>query len=158
MFPLLALLGAPAAAQGLPVAAPQEIVAAAQSCAAATGPSGVDQPKLIADGWHRASITSDGKPVENAGLIFGKGDLLLRLSDASAKICFISGRIQDAATLGDVAYAMDKGLGVSGAAKAGESNTYYWFPPNHIVQLQLTGKPDAPAVRVAVGYHPLETK
>lgn len=32
------------------------------------------------------------------------------------------------------------------------------FPAGHIVQMKLTGKPDAPAVRIVDGFAPLEKK
>jgi hypothetical protein len=156
--PFLLLLSGQAPAQGLPVANVGEIVAGAQSCIAATSPSGVDRAKLQANGWHTATISANGKPVQGGGIYYGKGDLLLRLGDGSSKICFVSARIADSGSFGEIGYALDKGLGVAGAAKPGEANTVYWFPADHIVQLQLTGGANAPGVRVAVGYNPAEKK
>jgi hypothetical protein len=150
-------LAGQAAAQGLPVAAPQEIVAGTRSCAAATTAVGVDVQKLEADGWRRATVAADGKTVETLA-VYGKGKLLLTLIKGGAKSCVVMARIQDAATFGDVAFEMDKGLGAAGAARPGEANTIYWFMPGNIVQMAMTGKPDAPSVRVAVGYYGGEKK
>jgi len=147
-------LASNAAASGLQPAAPDEIVSGAKACAGATSAAGVDRGKLESAGWHHATATADDKPVD--AVFYGKGDLLLTLSGASAKICFITARIRDTAAFLDVGHAMDQGLAVSGASKLEEANTVYWFPPDHIVQMKLTGKPDAPAVRIAVGYNPSE--
>lgn len=158
-FPALLLLSlaGPAAAQGLPVAAPQEIVAGTKSCAAATSAAGVDVRKLEADGWHHATMSADGKAIDTLTL-YGRGKLLLTLTKGNAKICFVTARIQNAATFGDVAFEMDKGLGAAGAANPGETNTIYWYLPGNIVQLIMTGKPEAPSVRAAVGYYAGEKK
>jgi hypothetical protein len=141
----------------MPVATPQEIVAGAQSCAAATSAAGVDEHKLEADGWSRATMSGSGKPVDTLSF-YGKGGLLLVLTRGSAKICVFTARIEDAATFDDIAFAMDKGLGVPGKGQQQEAHTFYWFPPHHVVQLQLTGKRDAPGVRVGVGYNAGETE
>jgi hypothetical protein len=154
---IVALPVAQAAAQGLPVSAPEEIVAGTQSCATATSATGVDERKLQADGWHHATMSADGKPVDGLN-VYSRGKLLLMLTKGAAKICPIMARIQDAGTFGDIAFAMDKSLGVKGAARQGEQDTLYWFPPDHIVQMKLTGKAEAPSVRVAVGYNPGEKK
>jgi hypothetical protein len=153
----LALIPAPAAAQGLPVATPQEIVAGAGSCAAATSAGGVDEHKLQADGWRAATMSANGRPVDTLRF-YSKGSLLLTLPKDTAKICIFTARIRDAATFGDIASVMDTGLNVSGTARQGEANTVYWFPSGHVVQMQLTGKPDSPSVRVGVGYMAAEKK
>ena len=142
-------------AQGLPPANPAEIVAGAQSCIIATGSKHVDQTKLEAQGWHSASVSQDGKAVATGLTFLGKDKLLLTFDKKSAApTCFITAHLDEAGTFGDVAYAIDSGLGVHGAAKSGEANTIYWFPPDHIVQLSMTGTSAAPSVRVAVGYMP----
>ena len=154
-----ALLSAPpAASHGLPVASPQEVAAGAKSCAAATSASGVDVNKLTADGWRRASVSNNGQSINDAGLFFGKGDLLLTLSSSSAKICGIVARIQSTAALAPIIDAMGRQFGVPGKRRPNEADTAYWFPTGHIVQMKLTGKTDAPAVRVVVGYAPREKK
>jgi hypothetical protein len=150
-------MAAPAAAQGMAVAAPAEIVAGAKSCAAATSQSGVDERKLEADGWRRGTMSGGGKSAD-ALRFYAKGNLLVVLTRAPSTLCAVTARIQDAATLNDVAFAMDKGLGAAGTGRPGEANTIYWFVPGSIVQLALTGKPDAPSVRVAVGYYAGEKK
>ena len=153
------LLAAPqAASQGLRVASPEEIAAGARSCAAATAASGVEVNKLTADGWQAASVSNNGQSINNAGLYFGKGDLLLALSGSSAKICAIVARIQSNASLAPTLSAIGQQLGVPAKSRPNEANTAYWFPAGHIVQMKLTGKPDAPAVRIVVGFAPLEKK
>jgi len=144
-----------AAAAGLQPATADEIVAGTKSCTAATSQTGVDQNKLEADGWKHATVTTGEKPV--GATFYGKGDLLLTLNGPAAKICFVTARIKDADAFGIIGNALNQGFGVTAAAKPDEPNTAYWFPPDHhIVQMQLTGKPDAPAVRIAVGYNPSE--
>jgi hypothetical protein len=152
------LSASPAASQGLPVSSPQEIAAGARSCSAATSAAGVDVNKLTADGWRRASVSDHGQSINNAGLFFGKGHLLLTLSSNSAKICGIVARIQSTAAFAPIIDAMGQQLGVPGKRRPNETDTAYWFPAGHIVQMKLTGKTDAPAVRVVVGYAPLEKK
>jgi hypothetical protein len=150
----LLLSGSPAPSQGLRVASAQEIAAGARSCAAATSASGVDVNKLTADGWHRASVTNKGQSIDNTGLFFGKGDLLLTLSSSSAKICGIVARIQSNAAFAPIVDEMGRQLGVPGKSRPNEANTAYWFPAGHIVQLKLSGQPATPAVRLVVGYAP----
>ena len=150
----LGLAGHAAAAAGLQPATPDEIVAGAKSCAAATSPAGVDQHKLEADGWRHATVAAGDKPV--GATFYGKGDLLLTLNGPTAKVCFVTARIKDSDAFGTIGNALNQELGVTAAAKPDEPDTAYWFPPDHIVQMQLTGKPDAPAVRIAVGYNPSE--
>jgi len=148
----------PTGSHGLRAASPQEVAAGAKSCAAATSASGVDVNKLTADGWRRASVSNQGQSINNAGLFFGKGDLLLTLSSSSAKICGIVARIQSTAAFAPIIDAMSQQLGVPGKRRPNEADTAYWFPAGRIVQVKLTGKADAPAVRVVVGYAPLEKK
>lgn len=152
---LLLPIAAQASGQGLPVAAPQEIVAGAQSCAGATSEAGVDERKLEADGWRRATVT--GKAAD-ALTFYGKGKLLLTLSKPAPKVCIVTARIKEAETFGDIAFELEKATGTQGVAQPGEANTIYWFVPGHLFQLALTGKPDAPSVRVAVGYYAGEKK
>ena len=149
---------AQAQGQGLAIARVPEIVAGTRSCAAVTTALGVDQARLQADGWHRATVTNQGIAIADAGSFFSRGHLLLSVSGGSAKVCFIIARVQNTAVMAEVIRAMGQGLGVSGRSRPGEANTAYWFPPEHIVQLTMTGKSDAPAVRIAVGYTPAPKK
>lgn len=155
---VLLLAAGQAVAQGMPVATPQEIVAGTESCAAATSATGVDEHRLEADGWRHATMSdANGKPVDTLSF-YSKGGLLLTLTKGSAKICIFTARIQNAETFDDIAVAMEKGLGVPGKGQQQEAHTVYWFPLHHVVQLQLTGKPGAPSVRVGVGYNSEEAK
>ena len=150
-------IAAAAAAQGLPVAAPQEIVAGTKSCVAAMSEAGVDERKLEGDGWRLGTMSGDGK-AEGGLSFYGKGKLMLVLGKAPSRLCAVTAHIRDQASFGDVASEIEKGLGAAGTTRPGEANTIYWFVPGRIVQLVLTGKPEAPSVRVGVGYFAGEKK
>jgi hypothetical protein len=145
--------GTAAAAQVGPLgdapATSQEMVAGTQACVAAVTAKEVDETKLAAVGWVPPRKTS--LPVQ----ILIKGSVQLSFDrKASIPICFIAARLPDPQTFGDVAHDLDAALGVSGAAKAGETGTIYWFPRDHIVQLASKGTASSPAIRIAVGYSP----
>ena len=150
-------LASPAVAKGLPPATPGEIAAGVQSCVAATSASRVDVEKLKTDGWRSATLSADGKPASTQLTFYGKGALLLTFDQHAARpICFLSAHIPNKASILDVGREMNRQMNVQGAADPKEADTYYWFPAGHLVQLKLTGKPNEPAVRVAVGFNPAE--
>lgn len=103
-------------------------------------------------------MSDNGKPVATELEFYGKGKLLLTLDKPTPKFCFIVARIDEAGTFGDIGFAMDKALGVHGAARKEEPNTVYWVSPDHIFQMKMTGKTEEPSVRIAVGYHAAEKK
>lgn len=140
-------------AQGRPPAAPAEIVAGMKSCLSATTDKAVETDKLRADGWNAVSVKAGGKDVDTSLVFFGRGNLLL-MTDKTAKapVCFITASLPDAGTFDDVAYAVQDALGVNGKANDGEKGAIYFFPKGHLVQMTRTGKPDSPAIRIAVGF------
>lgn len=147
-----------AEAAGLPITTAQEIVAGTKSCVAATSAAGVNAARLQADGWRRAVVSSNSTGTQNSGVSFARRGLLLTLSGGSRKVCNIIARV-DAAAIANIVPAMGRGLGTAGnKSRAGEADTAYWFPAGHIVRMQLTGKPDARAIRIAVGYAPVRNK
>lgn len=140
-------------AQSRTPATPAEIVGGMKSCLSATTDKAVETNKLKADGWNAATVKAGGKDVDTSLTFFGKGNLLL-MTDKTAKApaCFITASLPDAGTFDDVAYAVQDALGVSGKANEEEKGAIYFFPKGHLVQMTRTGKPDSPAVRIAVGF------
>lgn len=142
-----------ASAQGRSPAMPPEIVDGVKSCLSATTEKTVEADRLQADGWHPASVTYDGKPVDASLTFFSKGNLLL-MTKKTAKYpaCFITATLSNSGTFDDLAYALQAGLGVDGKANAGEKDSIYFFSKGHIVQMTRAGTPGKPAVRVVVGF------
>ena len=147
----LLTLAVPAASQGLPPATPDEILAAARSCAAATSSAGLDLKKLEADGWGKASMSADGKPVATPLTFYNKGHLLLAYNSGSAKpFCIFTGRIESAAEFRNLQAAFASSFGAP-VKDDGKGEQLFLSPDRHIVDLASTGTADRPAVRVAVG-------
>jgi hypothetical protein len=152
------LLGAPAVAQGLPTGSMDEIISATRSCLAATSSTGVDEQKLQADGWHRATLSANGKPVQNGMTFYGRNGLLLILNkSAPTPLCALTARIAAGPDFLKLQAAMAALYGGSvGTDPQGEY--VFMAPDHHIIDLAPTGTSDRPAVRVAVGVVPQENK
>lgn len=133
------------------VAPVADIVAAAEVCRASTGPTGIDEAKLTAAGWAIASASKDGKPVAMPLRVYGKaGSKAILMLPPGSKLCTGVARIADRAAFETAAAALDRAVATPQRAQPNEPDAVLWFPAGHIVQLQLTGKPDAPSVRIGV--------
>jgi hypothetical protein len=156
----VALVGVagPAAGQGLQPAGGDEIMAAARSCAAATNATGVDPRKLEADGWNKATVSSNGKPVTTPLTMYGKGHLLLMFDAAGASpLCIVTGRIPSVAEFPKLQAAFAAAYGTP-IKDDGKGEQMFIAPDHRVVDLASTGSSDHPAVRVGVGPVFQETK
>jgi hypothetical protein len=151
-------LSGQAAAQGLPPAGTDQIMAEARSCAAATSSAGVGPCKLEADGWKAASLTDKGKPIVAPFSFSGTGKLLLMYNkQGSSPICIITARISSVSDFRKLQADFPAALGAP-VKDDGKGEQLFMAPDHRIVDLAATGKPDQPAVRVAVGSVFQETK
>lgn len=152
-FGVLVQVAAVAVAQDRPPATTPEIVGGVKSCLSATTEKAVEADALKADGWRSASIVARGKAVDTPLQFFGKGNLLL-ITNKTGKTpaCIITASVADAKTFDSLSSAVMSELDVDGHTKENESNTIYFFPKGHIVQLAKTGTLESPAVRISVGF------
>ena len=157
-FGALLLGSAQASAQGLPPVGIEEIMSGTRSCLSATSPRGVDEQKLQADGWHHATLSSNGKPIEDGLTFYGKGGLLIILNNAATTpLCALSARIAARPDYLKLQAAMATLYGGSvGTDPDGEY--VFMTTDHHIIDLAPTGSNGSPAVRVAVGPVPEEKK
>jgi hypothetical protein len=157
-FGTLVLATVQAAAQGLPPVGIDEIMSGTRSCLSATSSTGVDEQKLQSEGWHHATLSSNGKPIENGLTSYGKGGLLMILSKTAATpLCALSARIAAGPDYLKLQAAMATLYG--GSAGTDPDGEYVFMTTDHhIIDLAPTGSNDSPAVRVAVGPVPQEKK
>ena len=151
-------VAAPAAAQGLQPVGTDEILAATRSCADATNATGVDTRKLEGEGWAKASMAADGKPVATSLSFYGKGDLLL-MFDASGKspLCIVTGRIPSIRDFPKLQSAFAAAYGPP-VKDDGKGEQLFIAPDHRVMELASTGDVDRPSVRVGVGPIFQETK
>jgi len=154
----LALGAVQASAQGLSPSSMDEILSGTRSCLTATSPSGVDEKKLQADGWQHATLSSNGKSIENGLTFYGRKGLLIILNKSAATpLCALSARIAARPDYLKLQAAMAKLYG--GPAGTDPQGEYVFMTTDHhIIDLAPTGSTDSPAVRVAVGPVPEEKK
>ncbi|GAA4001551.1 hypothetical protein [Sphingomonas humi] len=149
----LLVLGASAAqAQVAPSSLP-EITSAVQDCAAAAQVGGVAEQALLAKGWSKASFKQNGKELDTNLSVYGKvnGNPTIMTDAARGKvgtICFVmaglkqvrdyQGVVDGLAALQNTRPIQKQGLKVVFSDGA------------HIIQSELTGNSEKPAVRVAV--------
>jgi hypothetical protein len=151
-------IAAPAVGQGLPPVANDELLAAVRSCAAATNPTGVDPRKLEADGWRKATMSANGKPVATPLTMYGKGHLLLMFDSAGASpLCIVTGRILSVAEFPKLQAAFAAAYGAP-IKDDGKGEQMFIAPDHRVVDLASTGSNDRPAVRVGIGPVFQETK
>jgi hypothetical protein len=142
---------APAIGQTLAPAALDEILTGTRSCASATTTNGVDPHKLEADGWGRASVTANDKPLAPSMVFYGKGHLLLMFNPAGSKpICILTARISSVADFPKVQAAFAAVFG-SPVKDDGKGDQLFIAPDHRIVDLTSSGNAERPSVRVAVG-------
>jgi hypothetical protein len=134
-----------------------EILSGTRSCLGATSPSGVDERKLQADGWQHATMSSNGKPVESGLTFYGRKGLLLVLNKGSTPLCAVTARIAARTDYLKLQAAMATLYGGS-AGTDPEGEYVFMTKDNHIIDLAPTGSNESPAVRVAVGPVPQESK
>lgn len=141
-------VAAPLSSAGTP-----EIISGVESCLAVTSSTGVDAEKLRADGWAAMSASENGKPVPSPMPLFSKGNLLLiQQGGTPTPICAIMAKVPNVPAVRQIVVAMDSALKTARKGKDGKAIPAYWFPEGHIVELATTGTPEAPGVRIVVGY------
>ena len=151
-------LAAPLQGQGMTPAANEEFLTAARSCAAATSPTAVDPRKLEADGWKKATMSSNGKPVATPLTMYGKGHLLLMFDAAgTSPLCIVTGRLGSIGEFPKLQAAFAAAYGAP-IKDDGKGEQMFVAPDHRIVDLAATGSADRPAVRVGVGPVFQETK
>lgn len=142
-----------ATGQSMKPAEPADIVAGVQSCMAATSEPAVDAAAIEADGWEALSLSADGKPHETSMAFYSRGKILLTFDrEASVPLCIITAKLSGTDRYPQVFTAMNSALEVRGVTNPGETNTFYWLPKEHLIQLLATGSSKEPALRIAVGY------
>ena len=127
----------------------------ARSCAAATTEAGVDAGKLEADGWHKAAISENGKPLAAPMTFYGKGNLLLMFDKSGAQpMCFVTARLSSRADFPKLQAAFASAYGAP-IKDNGKGDQFFKAPDHRMYDLASTGQQDEPAVRVVVGAsHP----
>jgi hypothetical protein len=142
---------APAVGQTLAPAGVDEILAGTRSCASVTTTKGVDAHKLETDGWGKASVTANDKPLAAPMVFYGKGHLLLTFNPAGAKpICILTARISTVADFPKVQAAFASAFG-SPVKDDGKGEQLFIAADHRIVDLTSSGNAERPSVRVAVG-------
>jgi hypothetical protein len=149
-FALVAVAG-PATAQGIAPARTDEIIAGAQSCAAATAPTGIDEARLKSDGWGKGAVSANGKALPTSMAFYGNGPLVLMFNRNGAKpICIVTGRLPSAADFPKLQAAFASAYGAP-VKDDGKGAQIFITPDHRIMQLAFTGTEQMPAVRVGVG-------
>jgi hypothetical protein len=142
-----------ASAASLSSAGTPEIISGVESCLAVTSSTGVDAAKLRADGWAAMSASENGKSVPTPMPLFSKGNLLLiQQGGTPTPICAIMAKVPDVPAVRQIVGAMENALKTARKGKDGKAIPAYWFPKGHIVELATTGTPEAPGIRIVVGY------
>ena len=151
----------PANAKGLETASQGEIVAGARSCVASVGPAGLDQTRLVADGWSKGSIASkDGKPIDTSIILYGKGHLMLmsmQPQPGKPQLCTLLARIESVRAFAGIQTAFASTYGAP-FKDDGKGDQFSQAPDHRFINLASTGSNDRPSVRVAVGYLSQESK
>ena len=155
---LLLAAGTAATGQGLPPVSMDEIMSGTRSCMSATSSTSVDEQKLQADGWHHATVSSNGKPVGNGLSFYGRNGLLLFLDkSAPTPLCAFSARVATRADFLKLQAAMAAAYG--GSVGTDPNGEYVFMTADHhIIDLAPSGTNERPAVRMAVGPIPPEKK
>jgi hypothetical protein len=153
------LLAAPASAQR-PAAPPQDIAEATAACVLAAGPGRVDTARLVSDGWVLATVNAKGDPVITPLRIYGrKGSaavLTTTVGTAADGLCVTTARIDTAKRFFDVERALVSRLGARPIKR--ETGETIFVTGGKVVSLVLSGKPEAPAIRISVMQMPQEKK
>jgi hypothetical protein len=145
------LAGAQGPAGSLRPSEPPAIVAAAQSCRDAVTPEGLDDQRLLADGWARGQLSSNGRNVESPLRMFGRGSIVL-FAAPGAPGCILTARIRDMSRYPQVIAAM---IAVFGRPYRTAENapTIWFFEGGRLMQAEAAGSADRPAIRIAIIYH-----
>jgi hypothetical protein len=151
---LLGGLGSAGTAQsdGLGPLAAEVIADAAKSCAHSLSAAGVDERRLLADGWSEGKVTSKGKEVASPLRLFGRAGATLVLpatTGAPARNCVVMARIESLADYGKVAKATQTAL--SGRlVKTDKASLMWMLEGGRAAQMDATGSSSKPAVRIFV--------
>ena len=138
---------APAAAK-LPIAGPADVVTAVRDCRAATGPTGVDAAKLRAAGWQPASVK-----VATPLRFYGRKDVnavLMYAVGGARPLCTVNAGLTDRKAFPAMVAALDQELGIVRQTQPGRADAVRWLAAGQLVQLDLTGAPDAPLIGASV--------
>jgi len=149
----LMLAPVPAAAQGSLISQPSEpevIVAAAQSCRDATTPERLDEERLMASGWARASTSESGSNASAPLRIFVRSSILL-FAAPSAPGCIVSARLTDVARYQPLVDGLVAAFGRPIRA-APHGSSIIWSFDNRIMQFERMGSRAEPGVRISLIY------
>jgi hypothetical protein len=156
---LAAVTGAPQAPAERHAATPDQIVAVASDCAAASTVNGVDKSILEKAGWSAKTPTVDGKPMQTSLSFYHKqGSAALVTLDPSgegAKLCIAIAPIQSRNQFKTFADAMTVKFG---PPRIPGSDELIWNAGGEMIDLALTGKPDNPGIRVVTKQASEENK
>ncbi|GAA4217666.1 hypothetical protein GCM10022253_16690 [Sphingomonas endophytica] len=151
----------PANAKARAPASPEEIVAGVRSCVVSVGPAGLDQARLAADGWSKASISSkDGKPVESPLIVYGKGRLMMVSTTparGTSQLCTVMADIGSVSAFPGIQAAMANAYGAP-FKDDGKGEQFFAAPDHRYIDLASTGNNDRPSIRAAVVYVSRESK
>lgn len=154
-----ALAGSPQAPAERHTATPDQIVAVASDCAAASTVNGVDKAILEKAGWSQKTATADGKPMQTSLSFYRKqGSAALVTLDPSgegAKLCIAIAPIQSRSQFKTFADAMTV---MFGPPTIPGSEELIWNAGGEMIDLALTGKPDNPGIRVVTKQASEENK
>ncbi len=151
---LFALGAAPAAAE-MRAAPVGEIFESYNDCFAATNGGTLDPTELEKLGWSRATISSDGKAVEDGPIIYGHGQrapIILLSGTGGAGICIVNARIKSFAVFEEFTAAFGGKL-----HKPNKDGEITFMAEGRPVQIAPTGSRDKPAMRLVV-MTPTENK
>ena len=150
----LGAVGSAAAAQtdGLSPVEPEVVAQAAKSCAAALSPAGVDEKRLLADGWSQGKLTAKGKEVASPVRFYGRGDAMLLLQGTPPKPAensVVMARIASIGRYKQVAEATQVAL--SGRPVKSDKGSIVWLiEGSKAAQMDPTGSAKKPAIRLVV--------
>ena len=139
----------PANAQIAP-ATPEKIAEAVSACMVASTVDGVDEAQLTDEGWAKAAVTEDGKPVDHGLSFYGKSGnhSILLLDPQERQVCVVTARITDPSAYQGVVDAIDALADVKPIEQDKFDITF--LGDDRMIFSQISGTPDKPGVRIFV--------
>ncbi len=146
----VALFAAPASAELKP-ASQAGIAAATEQCLAATTAEGVDTGAIERAGWAVGTASKEGEPVATPLRFYGKsGNNAMIMTgpagDATGKVCFVMARLGKPKDYLALAATMSA---TYGKPLKVEGNERIWSADGKLIQMDVTGSREKPAVRIA---------
>jgi hypothetical protein len=153
--PILALLtlasAAPAAA-ALPVSPLIDIYESYNDCFKVATRDGLKLEALGALGWSRATVSKDGKPIDNAPIIYGhakRAPVILLSAEKTDGLCIVMARIESANAFEEFKKAWGGKL-----PAPDKEGAIYFSAEGQPIRLQQTGTPQQPVLTIAVMAKP----